>query len=117
MNGNPTKKQKDFHKWCIEELGCVINEGDDASLHHIKGTKANLKGVKGFGEWYVLPLSYWWHQDGRNKAARHINKMLFEFESGGTEKYHWIMLIKKYEEIHCRKPMSEEEYQIIVDRA
>ena len=117
MNGNPTDSQKRFHQWCVEEVGCVVNKGDDASLHHIKGSKLKLKGCKKPGEWYVLPLSYWWHQDGNNKAARHINKKLFELESGATEKMHWIELMHLYAEINGCLPMVEEEYYIILNRA
>lgn len=76
-----------------------------------------LKGCDKPGEWYVLPLSYWWHQNGSNNAAVHISKSLFAFETEGTEKLHWIKLIQQYELEFLEKPMPEHEYQIIVERA
>jgi len=116
MNGKPTAAQKRFHQWC-REFGCIITFRSNPAIHHIKGSKMNLKGCNNPGEWYVIPLSYWWHQDGLNNAAIHINKTLFQFETEGTEKNHWIKLIQHYEDEHNKKPMSEEEYKIIVDRA
>jgi len=119
MNGNPSKKQKNWHNW-LRSRGCSIqgdfNDGR-LSIHHIKGSKMKLKGVKNAGEWYCICLSYWWHQDGNNPEARHINKKAFEAGTGKTEKLHWIWAVELYESFHGCKPMSEEEYQIIKDRA
>jgi hypothetical protein len=75
-----------------------------------------LKGCKKAGEWYVIPLSYFWHQDGNNKSALHVNKSNF-IEAVATEKSLWCLLMSEYYVEHGEFPMSEEEYQIIVDRA
>jgi len=116
MNSNPTKKQRDFHQWC-RNYGCIASGFLNAdSIHHIRGAKMKLKGVKNAGEWYVLPLSYWWHQDGDNRCAIHVNKNSFELATC-SQKTHWLMLIADYEVQFGCKPMSENEYQIIVDRA
>ena len=118
MNGKPNKKQKDWHNWCRDSHRCVVGLGATDSIHHIKGARMRLKGVKGFaGEWYVIPLSYWWHQDEKNQAAVHTNKREFERATGMTEKEHWVRLVGIYEMDYGEKPMTEEEYQIIVDRA
>lgn len=115
MNGNPTAAQKRFHEWCRGQ-GCMIVGSESPALHHIKGSKMKLKGVKNAGEWYVIPLSYFWHQDGSNDSSVHINKTNFETVTT-TQKVHWEILIRCYEVEYGRKPMSQEEYQIIVDRA
>lgn len=117
MNGKPNKKQQDFHDWA-RSLGCFVQKGyEPVAIHHIKGSKMKLKGVKGAGEWYVLPVSYFWHQSGENDAAIHINRKRFESFWEMSEKDFWICLIDDYESQFNRKPMTEEEYQIIVDRA
>jgi hypothetical protein len=87
------------------------------SLHHIKGSKMKLKGVDNAGEWYVLPVDYYWHQDGKNPNAIHTNRKAFEKFWEMSEKDFWIELINDYEQDYGYKPMSDEEYQIIVDRA
>lgn len=115
MNGNPTAAQERFHKWCRLQ-GCMVIGSENPALHHIKGSKMKLKGVKNAGEWYVIPLSYFWHQDGSNDSAVHINKRKFESDTA-TQKIHWRILIRCYEAEFGEKPMSQEEYQIIVDRA
>jgi len=118
MNGSPNKRQKHWHTW-LRSYGCScqdqMSSGDNA-IHHIAGAKAKLKGVKKFGEWYVICLSYWCHQDGRNSAARHVNKHQFEMEYG-KEKDLFIERVQLYKSIHGYLPMDKEEYQIIVDRA
>ncbi len=118
MNGSPTKKQKDWHQWLIKH-GCSVTGflSSPVSLHHIKGSKMKLKGCDKPGEWYCICLSHLWHQDGKNPAARHVNKKLFETETGRTEKQMFIFKVKMYEAEHGHKPMSEDEYQIIVERA
>ena len=118
MNGSPTKAQKDWHQWQIDQ-GCIVQGGMSdgrVSVHHIGGSKMKLKGVNKPGEWYTLCLAYWWHQDGRNPAARHINKKRFEREAG-FEKELFIKSVESYEEQFGHKPMSEEDYQAIKDRA
>lgn len=115
MNGNPTAAQKRFHQWCRDH-GCIVTEFNNPSIHHIKGAKMRLKGCKKAGEWYVIPLSYLWHQDGNNKSAIHVNKSKFEM-AVANEKTLWLSLIARYEFEHGEKPMSEEEYNIIVERA
>ena len=115
MNSNSTAEQKRFQKWC-RGYGCVIS-GNRAAIHHISGAKMKLKGCKNPGEWYVLPLSYWWHQNGDNPAARHENKKAFERDNKSTEKELWINLIAIYEGCNGKKPLPEHEYQIIVARA
>ena len=116
MNGKPTAEQRRFHEWCREQ-GCAISTGKCDAIHHIKGSRMKLKGCKNPGEWYVLPISFWWHQDGENPAAIHINKKQFELTTGRTEKEFWERLISYYEFEYSKKPMSEEEYQIIMERA
>jgi len=117
MNGNPTAAQKRFHEWC-REVGCILTSGHpDTAIHHIKGAKMNLKGVKNPGDWYVIPLCYLWHQDPSNPDARHVNKRRFIDYWGLTEKEMWVDLIDMYESVKGYKPMLESEYQIILERA
>jgi len=121
VNGTPNKLQKDWHQY-LRDRGCCVQDEmsySPLSIHHIIGAKAKLKGVKKFGEKYVICLSYWWHQDGRNGAARHINKKAFELETGKTEKEWFIDSMQKYKDEygHIHLVMTEEEYQIIKARA
>lgn len=116
MNGNPTAEQKRLHDWC-RNRNCVVGFGQCDSIHHIKGSKMKLKGVKNAGDWYVLPISYWWHQDGNNKNAIHINKSNFVKVNGKNEKDFWLGLMSDYYFCFGKYPMSKQEYQIIVDRA
>lgn len=117
MNGNPTASQKRFHEWC-RDWGCYVQDGcANVAIHHIKGSKMKLKGCDKPGEWFVLPVSYYWHQDLKNDCAIHTNRKAFEEFWEMSEKDFWICLIKDYEFNEGHKPMSESEYQIIVDRA
>lgn len=113
MNGNPTVAQKRFHDWC-RDYGCMISRVPPV-IHHIKGARMKLKGCKNPGEWYVLPLSDYYHSP-YSKNSVHENKKQFE-KNWATEKQLWTDLIRYYEEEHGHKPMSEEEYQIILERA
>lgn len=115
MNSNPTKKQRDFHDWC-RRRGCVIDKSEHPALHHIGGAKMRLKFVEKAGEWFVIPLSYYWHQDGANPAAVHINKSEFNKYHCMTEKDFWIELIESYKAEKGEYPMSEFEFVIIKDR-
>lgn len=119
MNGNPTAEQKRWHNWIIENSLCAVSDEQLPELHHIAGAKKKLKGVKGFGEIYCIGLSYWWHRDGNNKFARHQNKKQFEKKVGETEKEMWQRLALEYYEIFGYYPckITEEEYQIILERA
>jgi len=117
MNGNPTKKQKDFHNWIVEQSQCMVSDETLPELHHIAGAKAKLKGVKGFGGWYCIGLSFWWHRSGENKFARHSNKKAFEIKVDATEKELWHMLMREYFDQYECYPMSEEEYEIMEARA
>ena len=118
MNSNPTKAQQDWQDWC-RDYGCAVGGGmgGPLSFHHIDGSKMKLQGFNDQkpGEWYGICLSYWWHQDGRNPAARHINKKRFEREAG-YEKHLFAEKVEQYEHLHGRKPMSEELYQAILLR-
>ena len=116
MNGNPTAAQKRFHESC-RGMRCIIGMGECDALHHIRGAKMKLKGVTNAGEWFLIPISYWWHQDGNNKNAIHINRAAFYRATGRAEKEYWIDLMNDYHHCFGKHPMSEEEYQIIVDRA
>jgi hypothetical protein len=116
MNGNPTTKQNKFHEWCRNRV-CVINGTPNPALHHIKGGKMKLKGVVKAGEWYVLPVSYWWHQDGNNPNAIHVNRSNFVKTLNMTEKDYWLELMIDYHHEFGNFPMSQEEYIIIKDRA
>jgi len=110
MNGNPNKKQQNFHGWC-RGLGCIIS-GNSASIHHIRGSRFKLKGVAKPGEWMVLPLSYYYHQ---GDCGIHTHKLSFE-KAWGTQKELYIVLINKYQREFNRKPMEEFEYNIILER-
>jgi len=118
VNSNPNTAQQEWQSWCID-YGCCIGGGmgGPLSFHHIKGSKMKLKGFNDQkpGEYYGVCLSYWWHQDGRNPAARHINKKQFENEVG-YEKELFIEKVELYESIYGHKPMSEEMYDAIVLR-
>ncbi|MBL4664297.1 MAG: hypothetical protein JKY22_12270 [Flavobacteriaceae bacterium] len=75
-----------------------------------------LKGCKKAGEWYVIPLSYLWHQDGNNAAAVHVNKSKFE-KAVNTEKTLWLLLMSEYYVQYGEFPMPNAEYEIIKARA
>lgn len=119
MNSNPTKAQQDWQDWC-RDYGCVVGGGmgGPLSFHHIGGSKMKLQGFNDQkpGEWYGVCLSYWWHQDQRNSAARHVNKYRFEREAGGTEKQMFIESVELYRSIYGRIPTSKEIYQAILLR-
>ena len=111
MNGNPTAEQKRFHEWSREYACCICFCAP--AIHHIKGSRMKLKGCKNPGEWFVLPLCHKHHQ---GSEGIHTNKKKF-IEKNQSEKTLWTWMIHDYELGHGQKPMSEEEYQIIVERA
>jgi len=111
MNQNPNKKQREWHDWLRNE-GCFICSCEPL-IHHIKGSKMKLKGVIKPGEWYVIPLCYKHHQGERGV---HTSKKKF-LKDYGTEKEVFEMIVREYEFNNNEKPMTEEEYQIIMDRA
>lgn len=112
MNGTPSKAQKDFHEWC-RGFGCSVSMAENPAIHHIKGSRMKLKGCKNPGEWYVIPLHYYYHQ---GYEGVHTNKRKFEEVANGTEKELWVYLISAYEIEFNKKPMAEDEYQIILER-
>ena len=117
MNGKPTRKQKKFHEWAREQ-GCITDCGrGPVAIHHIKGARMRLKGVDDYaGEWFILPVSYGWHQDGSNKAAIHTSRKEFVKFWELTEKDLWLILMARHKEQFGFYPMTDEEYQIIKDR-
>ena len=106
MNGNPSKKQRDWHEW-LRDYRCITCCDYNPSIHHIKGSKMKLKGCVKPGEWYVIPLCYKHHQ---GPEGVHLSKKYYD------EKQLWTWAVAAYECEHDEKPMSEEEYQIILDR-
>ena len=117
MNGKATAEQKRFQNWC-RSLGCITgNDHGSIAFHHIKGARMNLKGVKNAGEWYVLPVCYYWHQDLSNDSAIHTNRKKFAQFWEATEKEFWLCLMEDYKNVFGKYPMSENEYQIIKERA
>lgn len=117
MNGNPTKAQKDFHQWC-RDRGCIIGGQSNPAIHHIKGSGMNLKGVDKPGEWFVIPVSFWWHDlNSGNPNAIHKNRAQFVKALSMTEKDWWITLMQEYKIEKGKYPMSDEAYEIFVDRA
>jgi hypothetical protein len=117
MNSNHLTKDLDkFQTWC-RQLGCIICKEEYPQLHHIQGAKRPLKGVERFGEKYVLPLCYWHHGDGCNEHARHSNKAAFVRYHCMTEKDMWIELMEIYKNEKGEYPFSEEEIEIIKERA
>jgi len=114
MNGNPTAAQKRFHEW-IRDQGCPIDKLPPC-IHHIKGARMNLKGVKKAGEWYVIGLCDGHHSPLSDGVSVHKNKR--EFESRwATEKELWADLMSEYLDQFGVYPMPEEEYLIILERA
>lgn len=115
MNGNPNKKQKDWHDW-LREFGCQLTGYEHPTIQHIKGARMRLKGVDGFaGEWYCYGLCFEYHLGGRYDSLARSKK---EFKrTWGSEKDIWIKAVERYENQFGYKPMSEEEYQIILERA
>lgn len=83
------KKTKAHINWhCRLALsGCVLS-GGYPEIHHCIGasrkTKINLVSVW-IGQWYALPLSYWWHRDPKNPNNITQNRKGFE-AINGTEK-------------------------------
>lgn len=116
MNGKPTAAQSRFHQWC-RDYGCIVTHQTNASIHHIKGSKLKLKGCDNPGEWYCIPICFYWHQDLSNPAAIHTNRKQFEIWWKTTEKNLWLDLIMAYVLEFGKTPMPEHEYQIIIDRA
>ena len=115
MNGKPNKKQKDWHEW-LRENGCTVTRSPYPTIQHIKGARMKLKGVGGYaGEWYCYALCFELHL-GNNKNSLSVSPKNFASEHG-SEKSIWIGVIARYEEECGEKPMSEEEYKIIVEGA
>lgn len=119
MNSNRTVSEKEFHNWIVEKSLCAVSDEMYPEIHHIAGAKAKLKGVKNFGEKYCIGLSFYWHRDGSNKCARHVNKSAFVKKIGDSEKELWTRVVDEYFDQYGRYPakMTEEEYQIILERA
>lgn len=115
MNGKPTVRQQWFHDWA-RRYGCIVDKSEHPAIHHISGSKMKLKGVKSAGEWFIIPLSYYWHQDGTNPSAVHVNKYMFELENGLTQREMWVELMEGYKLEKGEYPMPDHEYQIIKDR-
>ena len=119
MNGNPTKRQSDFQDWA-RGLGCITeNDHGRIAIHHIKGAKKRLKGVyeRGeYGDWYIIPVCYYWHQDGKNESAIHTNRARFRRFWEMSEKDFWLKLMEIYKQQFGCYPMNYDEYQIIKDR-
>jgi len=111
VNSNPTAKQKRWHQW-LRDSGCAICHNPTA-IHHIAGSKMKLKGVKKPGEWFCVPLCYNHHQ---GDDGIHANKRAFE-KKHGTEKELFKCMVEIYGINHEDKPMSEADYQAIMDRA
>ena len=117
MNGNATEEQKRFQNWC-RELGCITgNDHGIIAFHHIKGARMKLKGVKNAGEWFGFAICYHWHQDGSNDSAIHTSRKKFAEFWEMTEKEFWIDLMEDYNRQFGRYPMTDEEYEIIKERA
>lgn len=114
MNGKPTREQSRWHSWLVDR-GCILT-GGQPQIHHIGGSKMKLKGVGLVGEWFVIPVCPYWHKWDSNKAAIHSNKKQFERENKTTEKELFIKVVSEYEQENGNKPMSEIEYQTIIDR-
>lgn len=115
MNGNPSKKQKDWHNW-LREFGCQLTGQMHPTIQHIKGARMRLKGVKGFaGDWYCYGLCFELHL-GSSPNSLAVSKRQF-MSDFGSEKSIWDKAVKIYEDQFGFKPMSEEVYQIIKERA
>lgn len=112
MNGQPTASQKRFHQWCRDN-GCRICGDENPAIHHIKGSKMKLKGCVKPGEWFILPLCHHHHQ---SEYGIHANKKQFA-ETYGTQKWMWSRIVTLYKHEFGEKPMTEEEYLIILERA
>ena len=72
--------------------------------------------LKGFndqkpGEWYVIPLWSQWHQ------LRHQNKAMFINKAGYTEKQLFEIVVEEYEMEHGEKPMPEDLFNALIERA
>lgn len=117
MNGGPTSEQRLFHEWC-RQYGCILTGDEYPEIHHIAGAKMNLKGCHKPGEWYVIPLSYHWHRNPKNKysLAAENGKRPFTRYWMMTEKDIWEKLIKEYELQYGFKPMEDHIYNAIVER-
>lgn len=117
MNGNPKAAQKEWHKW-LRERGCVINR-KPPDIHHIGGSKMKLKGFNDQkpGEWYVIPLSPWWHRFPANPKAVHSNRKEFEKYTKKTEKQFFQMVVAEYEAEFGEKPMPEDLFNALIERA
>ena len=105
-----------FHSW-LRQLGCIICKEEHPQIHHIEGAKAPLKGVKKFGEKYVIPLCYYHHNDGCNKHARHPNKAAFITYHCMTEKDMFLESMEIYKNEKGQYPFPECEIEIIKERA
>lgn len=106
MNGNPSKKQQEFHNY-QRACGCIVCGDYNPAIHHIIGSKMKLKGCVKPGEWFVLPLCYAHHQgpDGVHAKKKNYDQKLL-----------WKLAVRRYQNQFYSLPMSEEEYQIILER-
>lgn len=111
MKYKKTKAQKDWHDR-VASLGCVLS-GGYPEIHHCIGasrkTKINLVSVW-IGQWYVLPLSYWWHRDPLNPNNIDKNRHGFE-ELHGTEKELFALMCTELVDL----PFDDDVLQGIMD--
>lgn len=115
INGQASAAQKRWHNW-LRDYGCQITQQPYPTIQHIKGARMRLKGVPGYaGEWYCYGLCHELHL-GNYPTSLAVSKRRF-INKYGTEKDIWIRAVARYEEQYDRKPMSEEAYQIILERA
>jgi hypothetical protein len=111
LNGNPSKKQLDWHEW-LRECGCVVCGDYNPAIHHIKGSKMKLKGCVKPGEWFVIPLCYKHHQ---GVYGIHTDKTFFNINFG-YEKHLWGNLMYEYTSTHDTRNLPLKDFIIIRER-
>lgn len=83
MNGNPNKKQKDFHNDLREMYFETRMHEGIGELHHIFGSKEKFKllkeaGVEKAGEWFVIMLPKSVHDTIKDYSFEGERSMFFE---------------------------------------
>jgi hypothetical protein len=91
MNGNPNKKQKDFHNELREMYFYTKMHNGTGELHHIFGSKEKFKllkeaGVDKPGEWLVIMIPRSVHLDIKNYSFEAERAMFLE-QKREYEKY------------------------------
>ena len=88
-----TAAQLQWREWVRRQGCCVSNEDYAVQIHHVLGREAKSKGVGNIGHWYILPLSWRYHDvasDDPFNVTHHKRDFEREF-SKQSELFHFLV--------------------------